>query len=85
MEKINSLEAYQWIRNETIYYLTDQQPGSRVENFLPKRFDHYCKIMHPLFRDPQIEDEELLWSECTPEQPVEIQLGERLRLKNAPL
>ncbi|TAA72838.1 hypothetical protein [Planococcus salinarum] len=80
MEKLNSLEEYQWIRDETVYFLSDERPGSRVENFLPNRFDHYCKVMHPLFRDPQITDEHLLWSEFPPDQPIEIQLGERLRL-----
>ena len=80
MEKLDSLEEYKWIRDETVYFLTDKREGSRVENFLPKCFAHYCKIIHPLFRDPQIKDENLLWSECTREQSDEIQLGERLRL-----
>lgn len=80
MEKLGSLEEYKWIRDETVYFLTDERQGSRVENFLPKRFNHYCKIIHPLFRDPQVEDEQLLWRDCTPEQTDEIQLGERLRL-----
>ncbi|PKH08535.1 hypothetical protein [Planomicrobium sp. MB-3u-38] len=80
MEKLDSLEEYKWIRDETVYFLTDKREGSRVENFLPKRFTHYCKIIHPLFRDPQIKDESLLWRDCTPEQASEFQLGERLRL-----
>lgn len=80
MERLNSLEQYQWIREETVYFLSDERAGSQVENFLPNRFTHYCKIMHPLFRDPQIKDEHLLWSECPLDQPTEIQLGERLRL-----
>ncbi|TAA72830.1 hypothetical protein [Planococcus salinarum] len=42
MEKLNSLEEYKWIRDETVYFLSDERPGSRVENFLPNRFDHYC-------------------------------------------
>lgn len=80
MEKLDSLEEYKWIRDETVYFLTDKRQGSRVENFLPKRFTHYCKIIHPLFRDPQIKDESLLWRDCSPDQSGEIQLGERLRL-----
>lgn len=80
MEKLNSLEEYKWIRDETVYFQTDERQGSRVENFLPKRFSHCCKIIHPLFRDPQIKNESLLWRDCNPEQSAEIQLGERLRL-----
>ena len=80
MKKMDNLDAYQWIQEETVNFQTDEQEGSRVENFLPHRFNHYCKIIHPLYRDPQIEDENLLWSDISPEQTVEIQLGERLRL-----
>ncbi|ANU27567.1 hypothetical protein [Planococcus versutus] len=80
MKKLSSQEEYEWIREETVEMLLDKRQGIRVENFLPNRFTHYCKMIHPLYRDPQIQDEHLLWSECTPKQAEAIQLGERVRL-----
>lgn len=80
MEKTSSLEEFKWIHKETAAFLSDKRQGVRVENFLPNRFTHYCKMIHPLYRDPQIQDEQFLWSECTPQQADNIQLGERLRL-----
>ncbi|MDJ0332948.1 hypothetical protein [Planococcus sp. S3-L1] len=80
MKKLSGMEEYEWIREETVEVLSDKRQGIRVENFLPNRFTHYCKMIHPLCRDPQIQDEQLLWSECTPKQAEAIQFGERLRL-----
>lgn len=79
MKKLSGLKEYEWIREETVEMLSGKQQGTRVENFLPNRFTHYCKMIHPLYRDPQIQDEHLLWSACTPKQAEAIQLGERVR------
>ena len=80
MKKLRSLEEYEWIREETIEMLSDKQQGIQVENCLPNRFLHYCKMIHPLYRDAQIQDEHLLWSACTSKQAEATQLGERVRL-----
>ena len=37
--------------------------------------------MHPIYPDKNIKDENLLWSECDPDEEVNFDFGERIFMK----
>ncbi|MGD6803844.1 hypothetical protein [Rossellomorea aquimaris] len=85
MKKLTDFAPFQWIAAETEPVDFDKWNGSRVLNFIPNRFSHYCKIMHPFYRNLKIADENLLWSECFPGEDIEVETGERIWFKDLAL
>ncbi|TFB23888.1 hypothetical protein E3U55_03480 [Filobacillus milosensis] len=81
MLNLKSLEEFQWIKEETVSLNFDSGEGCRVFNILPNRYSHYCKILHPVYRDKNIKDETILWNECDPNEPFYFNYGERLTFK----
>ncbi|WP_223701629.1 hypothetical protein [Sutcliffiella deserti] len=71
-----SLELFNWIQEETDS-LEGEWRGSQVSHIIPKRYTHYCKILHPMQRDIQIKDETLLWRDGEP--PLELNPREKIR------
>jgi hypothetical protein len=82
MEKTNDFSPFQWIIDETDRVDFEDWNGSRVKNFIPKRFSYYGKLMHPLYPDRNIKDENLLWSDCDPDEKGMINYGERIFMKD---
>ena len=82
MERVKDFTPFQWIVEETESIDFDHWNGSRVENFLPTRFTHYAKLMHPLHPDKNIKDKSILWSECDPDEEVTFNFGERILMKD---
>ncbi|MFD1020935.1 hypothetical protein [Thalassobacillus hwangdonensis] len=82
MKKVNDFSPFHWITNETEPIDFDNWTGSRVENFIPKRFTHFAKLMHPLYPDINIKNEALLWSDCDPAEEVTFNFGKRILLKD---
>lgn len=81
MKKLTDFAPFQWIAAETEPVDFDKWNGSRVLNFIPNRFSHYCKIMHPFYFDYGIKDKNLLWSQCDPEEDVNFEFAERKSFK----
>jgi hypothetical protein len=82
MKKLEGFDEFKWIQEETECIDFTNWKGSYVSNLIPHRYEHFCKIMHPIYRDSNIQDENLLWSQCDPSEPVHFQFGERLTLKD---
>ncbi|GGE68570.1 hypothetical protein [Priestia taiwanensis] len=82
MQKLSTLSATKWLVEETEKIDFDNWTGCRVSNLVPRRYSHYCKIIHPIHHDKTIVDENLLWSDLDPLEGVIIELGERIRLKD---
>lgn len=81
MKKLKEFSALQWIVDEKEPVDFDKWKGSRVLNFIPHRFSHYCKIMHPFYFDNKIKDKELLWSQCDPEEDPAFEIAEPITFK----
>ncbi|EDL65658.1 hypothetical protein [Bacillus sp. SG-1] len=81
MKKLKEFSAFQWIIDETEPGDFDKWKGSRVLNFIPHRFSHYCKIMHPFYLDHEIKDKELLWSQCDPDEDPAFESAEPISFK----
>lgn len=81
MKKLQDFKQYQWIQEETEAIDLKNWNGCYVSNLIPHRFQHFYKIIHPIYRDLNIQDETLLWSQCKPGDSVHFQYGERLTLK----
>ena len=45
MRKISDFTPFQWIIDETERIDVVNWTGSRIENFIPRRFTHYGKLM----------------------------------------
>ncbi|WP_096153291.1 hypothetical protein [Bacillus sp. FJAT-45066] len=73
-----SLEEFNWIK-EAI--LLEERKDAFVEQVVPKRFSHYCKIFHPMFRDNNIKDETILWPDTYPNEPFTFDVGEKISYK----
>ncbi|WP_100333376.1 hypothetical protein [Bacillus alkalisoli] len=73
-----SLEEFNWIK-EAI--LLEERKDAFVEQVVPKRFSHYCKIFHPMFRDNNIKDETILWPDTDPNEPFTFDVGEKISYK----
>ncbi|MEH6939957.1 hypothetical protein V7056_19235, partial [Bacillus sp. JJ664] len=77
-----SLKSFDWIKLN-IDELGSTSPhwkGHFVSHCIPKRYSHYCKILHPIYRDKYINDDKLLWSQCHDNN--EINIGTRLLYKD---
>ncbi|HWO77404.1 MAG TPA: hypothetical protein VNM69_16180 [Bacillus sp. (in: firmicutes)] len=81
MIKLKDFNQFKWIQEEKESIDFENWKGCKVSNLLPARYNHYCKIMHPIYLDSTIKDESLLWSQCNPDEPVQFVFGERLTLK----
>ncbi|MBE4909932.1 hypothetical protein IMZ08_18000 [Bacillus luteolus] len=82
MKRLIDFNQFKWIQEETERIDFNNWSGCYVSNLIPNRYEHYCKIIHPIYRDMNIQDENLLWSQCDPNDPVQFQYGERLLLKD---
>ncbi|WP_421383144.1 hypothetical protein ACOJQI_02285 [Bacillus salacetis] len=82
MKKLTDFSSFQWILEETERVDFINWQGSFVYHFIPERFSHYCKIMHPIFRDLNVTDENLLWSDCDPDEEIDFNNSERLSFKD---
>lgn len=80
MKKV-PIEHYTWIIEETdkLENNSSHWKGNFVSHCVPKRYTHYCKILHPMYRDKRIIDERLLWRETADDE--EIDIGDRLRYR----
>ncbi len=77
-----SLESFDWIKLniDELESSSPQHKGHFVSHCIPKGYSHYCKILHPIYRDERINDEHLLWSQCQVEEDIKI--GERMLYKD---
>ncbi|MEC3884782.1 hypothetical protein VKA52_13695 [Halobacillus sp. HZG1] len=82
MNRIKDFTTFQWIIDETERIDFENGVGSRVENFIPSRFTHYAKLMHPIYLDENIKDTSILWSQCNPDEEVSFNFGERILMKD---
>ncbi|MGM8216436.1 hypothetical protein ACLIA0_12775 [Bacillaceae bacterium W0354] len=84
MERLKSTEELLWIKNgvKDIDFDNFDKVGCKVLNLLPNTFERYIKIIHPIYRDNNIQDEKLLWSDTDPDDFVKFDVGERLTLKS---
>ncbi len=82
MKRIKDFTPFQWIVDETERINFDNWKGSRVENFIPRRFTHYAKLMHPIYLDENITDRNILWSHCDPEAEGDFDFGKRIFMKD---
>ncbi len=71
MIKLITFAPFDWILMETNY-------SGFISSIMPKRFNYSCKILHPIYRDNNIKNEGLLWSQCNPDEEVQLSVGERL-------
>ncbi|GAA0339606.1 hypothetical protein GCM10008967_32450 [Bacillus carboniphilus] len=82
MERLKDFNQFTWIQEETERVDFKKWKGCYISNLIPHRYEHYCKIMHPIYRDLNIEDETLLWSQSDPNDSTPFDFGERLTLKD---
>jgi hypothetical protein len=82
MKKLLTLSPAKWLREETNKIDFDNWTGCQVSNIVPKRYNHYCKIIHPIHRNKTVLDETLLYGDLNPLERIPIELGERIRLKD---
>jgi hypothetical protein len=82
MQKLTTLSPAKWIIEETEKIDFNNWTGGRVSNLVPGRYSHYCKIIHPIYRNKTVFDENLLYGDLDPHERFPIELGERIRLKD---
>lgn len=64
VERVANLEPFEWI-SMNLWELgrrPDGGEGHTMRHLLPDHFEAYYKIMHPIYRDTSILDEEIQWS-----------------------
>ncbi|RIW34025.1 hypothetical protein D3H55_10540 [Bacillus salacetis] len=84
-KKLLNFSPFQWIWDETERVDFEQWRGSFVKNFIPHRYSHYCKIMHPIHKDLSITDKNLLWSQFSPDDEIVYGSRERISFKDLAL
>ncbi|MFO1443645.1 hypothetical protein KDN24_10555 [Bacillus sp. Bva_UNVM-123] len=77
MIKLTTFTQFEWIQEET-----NRNKVGFISNVIPNRYHYFCKILHPIYRDKNIKDERLLWSQCDPDEEVQFNIGERLWFKD---
>mgnify|MGYP005749955799 CR=1 FL=1 len=77
MKKVE-LSEIQWIKADTDDFLSDKSKYTFVSHIVPKRYTHYCKIFHPMYRDNNIKDETIIWPETDPNEPIVFDVGEKI-------
>ncbi len=65
MERLTDLTHYTWINEETSLIT----PGNSitVAHCIPHRFAAYCKILHPIYADPSVQDKTETWADLLDE------------------
>lgn len=77
MLRLENYKEFDWIREELLRI--DIGNGECFE--FPNRYDHYCKILHPVYRDKSFKDESIFYSQCDFES-ITFDFGERLTFKS---
>ncbi|WP_053075056.1 hypothetical protein [Ornithinibacillus californiensis] len=77
MNRLEDFTEFKWIRRET----RNIDGNSRVSDFIPQRFTHFCKIMNPFLRDWNIKDKNLVWSKCEPDEELIMNNVEKMTCK----
>lgn len=85
MIRLNTSTAFKWIHHETDQMKFNKETMNYeglpyVRHFIPKRFNHFCKILHPMYRDHNVKDENLLWADAPDDD--EFKPGDRLWFKD---
>lgn len=81
MERLKDFTQFTWIKEETEPVDHKNWKGCYISNLIPHRYKHFCKIMHPIYRDLNVQDETLLWSQCDFNDSTPFHFGERLTLR----
>ncbi|MHA6253089.1 hypothetical protein [Oceanobacillus sp. CAU 1775] len=79
------MSEFNWIKEETVSFDLNHEGSYKVSNHLPNRYDFYCKILHPIYRDKNIKDESILYSQIglpTNDNHIVFNHGERLTFKS---
>ena len=77
MKQVNLSQA-QWIKDETDIFFAVDSKHTYVAHLVPKRYTHYCKIFHPMYRDNNIKDDTIFWPETDPNEPIVFDVGEKI-------
>ncbi|WCN39389.1 hypothetical protein [Aneurinibacillus uraniidurans] len=64
MNEVKSLEHYKWIAEETdkLEAMSKDWNGNFVSCCIPKRYEAYCKLLHPLYTDKLVIDKSIMWN-----------------------
>lgn len=79
MKSLEDFKELEWINDEVA---TQESEDLKVKHVVPNRFDHYCKVLNPIFRDKKVKDESLLYRDCDPDSIEEPTIGEKLLYKD---
>lgn len=63
MKLLDDLTAFQWIRDVRDRFRARRTGISLVTDLVPAGFESYCKILHPIYMDPSIQDPDINWDE----------------------
>ena len=73
MEWIDQGNPSQWIEEAT-----RDQPFGKISRLIPVGYEAYCRILHPIFEDPSIEDRRVTWHQAGSNVPLPEWLDSRL-------
>jgi hypothetical protein len=64
LNEVKCLEHYNWIIDETdkTEAMSKDWKGNFVSHCVPKRYEAYCKLLHPLYTDKCVTDKSIMWN-----------------------
>lgn len=81
MNRLNDFTPFQWIREVRDRFRAKKSGISLVTDLIPAGFECYCKIFHPIYFDPAIQDGDISWDKSFNRVPPENSGGDNLSNK----